>query len=120
MKEAFTHIPVLLAEILEAFSGVQLKRFFEGTLGLGGHAAEILEAHPEIELYIGCDQDSKAIEIAKKRLEKFLPKISFQNSNSRHLKKILKELGVKELDGFFLTSGSHQCNSKMMREALVL
>lgn len=103
MKERFTHIPVLLKEILDAYSSVKITTFFEGTLGLGGHAKELLLAHPEIKLYIGCDQDPKAIAIAKERLEEFLPKISFQNSNARHIARILKELKVKSIDGFFLT-----------------
>ena len=32
----------------------------------GGHAKAILEAHPEIKRYIGCDKDPEALEIAER------------------------------------------------------
>ena len=46
------HIPVLTREVLEIFSSQKIRVFFDGTLGAGGHARSILEAHPEIEKYI--------------------------------------------------------------------
>lgn len=62
------HKPVLLREILEAFAGQNLKTFFDGTLGAGGHAKVLLEAHPEIKRYIGCDKDPRAHALAKEVL----------------------------------------------------
>ena len=62
--QSAAHIPVLKDEVLEAFQDIHIEVFFDGTLGAGGHAKEILEAHPEIKTYIGCDKDEIAMTIA--------------------------------------------------------
>lgn len=104
------HVSVLLNESLEMFADCHIKTFYEGTLGAGGHAEAILKAHPEIELYIGCDRDLSAIEIAKERLKPWGDKVVFMHDNFANLEEHLKELGVKEVDGFFLTWGYRQCS----------
>ncbi len=102
-EKGFPHISVMKNEVLESFKDVQLKVFFDGTLGAGGHAEAILEAHPEIEIYIGCDQDESAIEIAKARLTKFSDKMRYVHGNFSDLDKYIQSLGVEAVDGFFLT-----------------
>lgn len=108
----------MLEECLELFRGQELKVFYEGTLGAGGHAAAILEEHPEIELYIGCDQDTDALELAKERLKKWEDKVVFIHDNFSNLDVHLKEHGVEKVDGFFLTWGSRQCSSTKKNVAL--
>lgn len=71
------HVPVLMREVLEVFAGKSLRIFFDGTLGAGGHARAILEAHPEIERYIGCDRDPRAHELAKASLAQWGEKVEF-------------------------------------------
>lgn len=71
------HKPVLLREVLEAFKDQNLKTFFDGTLGAGGHAKALLEAHPEIERYIGCDRDPRAHALAKEALGPLGEKVEF-------------------------------------------
>ena len=102
-EKGFPHISVMKNEVLESFKDVQLKVFFDGTLGAGGHAEAILEAHPEIEIYIGCDQDESAIEIAKTRLSKFSDKMRYVYGNFSDVDKHLQSLGIENVDGFFLT-----------------
>lgn len=102
-ESGFPHISVMKDEVLESFEGKVLKVFFDGTLGAGGHAEAILEAHPEIEMYIGCDQDETALGIAKKRLHKYSDKMRYVQGNFSDVSKHLSALGVKEVDGFFLT-----------------
>lgn len=111
MSKIAPHVSVMLQECIEGFEGVPLKVFYEGTLGAGGHARAILEAHPEIQMYIGCDQDPQALEIAKKNLKEFGPKVQFIHGNFRDLKKHLKQLKIGNVDGFFLTSEYLQCSS---------
>ena len=67
MNEEF-HKPVMCEEVLSMFHGAKLKVFFDGTTGAGGHAKLLLENHPEIELYIACDRDPSALEIAAQTL----------------------------------------------------
>lgn len=97
------HKPVMLEECLEFFKDSHLKVFFDGTLGAGGHAEAILKSHPEIEVYIGCDQDESALEIAKDVLKPWEQKIKFVHGNFSDLDEHLENLKIENVDGFFLT-----------------
>ncbi len=110
MKQNEQHIPIMVAEVLESLKGLEIGVFFDGTLGAGGHAKAILEAHPEIKRYIACDQDPEAIEIAKTRLEPWAEKVEYIHGNFSRLDEYLKEKKIKKVDGFFLTLGCHLCN----------
>jgi 16S rRNA (cytosine1402-N4)-methyltransferase len=104
------HIPIMVAEILESLKGAYLEVFFDGTLGAGGHARAILEAHPEIKRYIGCDKDPEALEISRKNLAPWVGKMDFVQGDFGQLEQHLKGLKVKSVDGFFLTSECLLCN----------
>ena len=93
----------MVGEFLKFFEGTNLKVFFEGTVGAGGHAEAILEAHPEIELYLACDRDPEALELAESRLKAWKDKIEFIRGNFGDLDQILHARGIKEVNGFFLT-----------------
>jgi 16S rRNA (cytosine1402-N4)-methyltransferase len=113
------HIPVLLKETLEYFSDTEIKVFFEGTMGAGGHAKAILEAHPEIETYIGVDRDGVAHELAGEALAPWADKIVYVRNNFAQVEEILEEVGVKQVDGFFLTWECRRCRLMKKKEALV-
>ena len=104
------HIPIMVDEVLKSLEGANLRVFFDGTLGAGGHAKAILEAHPEIERYIGCDKDPEALEIARKNLAPWAHKIEFVHGDFSKLDEHLKKLNVRSVDGFFLTSECHLCS----------
>lgn len=114
------HTPVMLAETLDFFKNQTMKSFFEGTVGAGGHAKAILEAHPEIERYFACDRDLSALEIAKETLKPWKGKVEFIHGNFSDLDRYLKERGVQEVDGFFLIWGSRRCKSTEVRGDLAL
>jgi len=97
------HIPVMLEECLKYFEDLSIRVFFDGTLGAGGHAKALLEAHPEIEMYIGCDRDESALKIAKETLQPWQDKVVFVHGNFANLDEHLQQLNVTEVDGFFLT-----------------
>lgn len=99
------HLSVMLEEFLYYFSDRKIKVFFDGTLGAGGHAEALLKAHPEIEMYIGCDRDESALEIAKVRLKPWEGKTVFVHGNFADLDKHLEKLGVTKVDGFFFDLG---------------
>lgn len=96
------HIPVLADQVIAGFADCEIHTFFDGTLGAGGHASLILENHPEIERYIGCDRDTTALEIAKKNLEKWGDKVTFVKGNYVDLDRHLEALDIDRVDGFFL------------------
>lgn len=110
MTEERKHIAVMQNECAAFFKECNLKVFFDGTLGAGGHAKVILAGHDEIEKYIGCDQDPNALAIAKETLGPWQDKLEIVRANFRDLDEILLERGIKQVDGFFLTWGYHQCN----------
>ena len=58
-----SHVPVLLAPILERAAGA--RRVVDATLGHGGHAAAFLDAGAAV---LGIDRDPEAIAIATARL----------------------------------------------------
>ena len=95
------HVPVLMREVLEVFADKKLSVFFDGTLGAGGHAKAILEAHPEIERYIACDRDPRAHELAEKNLAPWREKVEFLRGN------YADEVGRVEgcIDGFLIDIG---------------
>lgn len=104
------HVPIMVNEVLKCLENAHLKVFFDGTLGAGGHAKAILEAHPEIELYIGCDKDPEALEIARGNLSQWTGKVAYMQGDFCKLDQFLQELKVKSVDGFFLTWECRRCN----------
>lgn len=96
------HKSVLKDEFLDAFKDVKIKNFFDATVGAGGHAEAILDAHAEIECYIACDRDKSALEISKQRLERFGSKVHFFHGNHEHLDRYINSVGIENVDGFFL------------------
>lgn len=96
------HIPVLLNEVLEAFKELEEGVILDATLGFGGHSEALLRTHKNLKI-IACDQDLEALNFAKKRLEKFAPRVEFHHANfaeilpkidTRNLRGILADLGV--------------------------
>lgn len=99
------HLPVLLKEVLEVFNGQELKVFFEGTVGAGGHARAILEAHPEIERYFACDRDPKALALAHGNLKPWGKKVEWIHGPFAEMSSYLKEAGIDSIDGFLIDIG---------------
>ena len=68
------HVPVLLGLVMEFAAPVLTAHpdalVVDGTVGAGGHAYALLEAHPHITL-LGLDRDPTAVELATRRLAPF-------------------------------------------------
>lgn len=99
------HIPVMQEEILNIFSHSKLITFFDGTLGGGGHAEALLEAHPEIAAYIGCDLDEHALKKAKKKLDQWKDKMVYKEGNFSDIQKHLADEKKKNVDGILFDLG---------------
>lgn len=104
------HIPIMVDEVLSYLKDLKIGTFFDGTLGAGGHARAILEAHPEIKKYIGCDKDPEALEIAQANLAPWADKLELVQGDFSKLDAYLKEMKMNSVDGFFLTLECPQCN----------
>jgi 16S rRNA (cytosine1402-N4)-methyltransferase len=61
------HVPVLCREVVSALAPAAPGLLVDATVGLGGHAAALLEAAPGFTL-LGLDRDPQALEHARRRL----------------------------------------------------
>ncbi|MDE3056205.1 MAG: 16S rRNA (cytosine(1402)-N(4))-methyltransferase RsmH [Verrucomicrobiota bacterium] len=95
------HLPVLLHEIIEAFAPVRCARFFDGTVGAGGHARALLTAHPEIECYFACDRDPSALLLSKEALSPWQEKVQWIQGSFSKIGSYLDEA----VDGVLLDLG---------------
>jgi 16S rRNA (cytosine1402-N4)-methyltransferase len=99
------HYSVLLNEVINAFHGLCLPVVVDGTLGAGGHAQAILESHPEIQCYIGIDQDPQALELARNRLKPWSSKLVLKHGNFAQFDTFLNELSLPSADGMLVDLG---------------
>ncbi|HET9984693.1 MAG TPA: 16S rRNA (cytosine(1402)-N(4))-methyltransferase RsmH [Longimicrobiales bacterium] len=74
------HIPVMVGEVLEYLEPSRGGLYFDGTVGGGGHSEAILEAGDGARV-IGVDQDPEALDVAKRRLERFGGRITLSLAN---------------------------------------
>lgn len=100
------HRSVLLNEIVEALNlkGKPTPVVLDGTIGLGGHSAEICRLYPGVKI-IALDQDQGALRAAKAKFQDLPCEIVFVNDNFRNLDLVLKRVGEEELDGMILDLG---------------
>ena len=107
------HIPVLLDEVLDLLRVEPAGVYVDCTLGLGGHAGEILSRLGSKGRLIGLDRDEKILAEARRRLGHGGSRVECFHENFKNLPTLLDELGVKILDGCLLDLGvgSHQLNA---------
>lgn len=68
MAAGITHVPVLLQEVLDNLPVPAAGRVLDLTLGLGGHAAALLDRSDADTRYLGVDRDPYARDLARTRL----------------------------------------------------
>ncbi|MDO4716193.1 MAG: 16S rRNA (cytosine(1402)-N(4))-methyltransferase, partial [Propionibacteriaceae bacterium] len=98
------HDPVLTGRIVELLSPAleaEGSVYVDGTLGLGGHAAAILEACPGARL-IGIDRDADALEVAGERLAPFAGRITLVQAVYDELPEVLARFGVPRVQAMLL------------------
>lgn len=103
--EKYPHISVLCREWLAGLVDNQLQIYVDGTLGAGGHAEAVLQAHPEIKKMIGIDQDPSALEIAEKRLAPWKDKLILVQGNFGELEDILIQNKIEKIDAMLMDLG---------------
>ena len=104
-SQSFEHEPVMVDEIVDLMGPVPPGTVVDATVGGGGHAAAILDAHPHIRV-AGLDREPDAVEAAATRLARF-----GDRATVHHLRfDRIAELGLTDLSGvlFDLGVSSHQ------------
>jgi 16S rRNA (cytosine1402-N4)-methyltransferase len=99
------HIPVLLRETVELLAPRPGGVYVDGTLGAGGHAAEVLRRSAPDGMLIGLDQDAEAIERCRVSLAPFGKRVVLRQANYRDLPGVLAQLGIGAVDGVVLDLG---------------
>ncbi|MGB8198916.1 MAG: 16S rRNA (cytosine(1402)-N(4))-methyltransferase RsmH, partial [Pseudonocardiaceae bacterium] len=101
------HAPVMLHRCLELLGPALAQRpavVLDATVGLGGHAAALLDAHPALTL-IGLDRDPQALAVASRRLAAYAERTHLLHAVYDELPQILQRLGIPRLDGVLFDLG---------------
>ena len=108
----FSHLSVMPEESVRLLGCSKEGIFVDGTLGGGGHTAEILRANPANRV-IGIDRDIDALKAAGEFLKPFGDRVSFVRDDFRNIKNAVEGLGAGPVDGVILDVGvsSHQLDS---------
>jgi 16S rRNA (cytosine1402-N4)-methyltransferase len=101
------HVPVLLPRVTELLGPALADRpavLVDATLGLGGHAAALLAAHPRLTL-VGLDRDPQALALAGRRLVAFSDRTHLVHAVYDRIAEVLGELGLPRVDGVLFDLG---------------
>ena len=98
------HYSVLLNESIEGLNIKPDGIYVDATLGYAGHSSKILEKLTTGHLY-AFDQDAKAREYSKNKLEQINNNFTIVDSNFVNLKEELNNLGVDKIDGILFDLG---------------
>ncbi|MEX1143311.1 MAG: 16S rRNA (cytosine(1402)-N(4))-methyltransferase RsmH [Anaerolineales bacterium] len=102
----FTHQPVLYQEVLAYLQPHAGGRYVDGTLGLGGHAAGVLQASGPDGRLLGLDVDPQALSLAAQRLAEFGQRASLVRGSYARLAEHLAAAGWELVDGILLDLGA--------------
>ena len=101
------HVPVLLERVLALLAPALSDRpavVVDATLGLGGHAEALLEAHPELTL-VGLDRDPVALARSGQRLARFATRTHLVHAVYDQMPEALAELGITGVQGVLFDLG---------------
>ena len=107
--EEFSHIPIMLGDVIDGLNIKSDGIYVDGTLGGAGHSIEIAKRLDGGRL-VGIDRDNDAIKAASFRLEPYKDRVSIVKDNYGNAIEVLKNLGIAKVDGILLDLGvsSHQ------------
>jgi 16S rRNA (cytosine1402-N4)-methyltransferase len=100
----FRHEPVLVGRIVELFAPVPPGWVVDATIGGGGHASALLEAHSHLRV-LGLDQDSDALAAAAERLEPFGDRARLHRTRFDALQDIVRQLDTTPVSGVLFDLG---------------
>jgi len=99
------HVPVLPKEVIFYLNISTDGIYLDGTVGLGEHAALILDHLSPKGHLIGTDRDNEALLLCNKRLSGYPTPVSLFHNSYHNFNAILDELGIDQVNGFLLDLG---------------
>ncbi|MCY3931445.1 MAG: 16S rRNA (cytosine(1402)-N(4))-methyltransferase RsmH [Acidobacteria bacterium] len=103
-ERTVSHLPVLVDEVLRFLAPERGGWFVDCTVGLGGHAAEVLRRHP-VASVLGIDRDTEALEHASDRLREFGPRARLVHGNFGSVREIVAAADVGRPAGILADLG---------------
>ena len=100
-----SHEPVMLSEVLELLNVRRGGVYIDATVGLGGHAAAILEASAPNGRLLGLDADPQALAAARRRLEPFGDRCRLERAWLDHAAAAAARHGFSAVDGVLCDLG---------------
>ena len=98
------HVPVMIKEVIEYLNIKENGIYVDGTLGSGGHSAEILSNISQGKL-IGLDRDAEALKTSKERFSASAYPIILEKESYHNYLNVLKKNKIKNADGILLDLG---------------
>ena len=100
---SFSHVPVMVDEVVRLLQPAQGGLFVDCTVGLGGHARALLEAGAS--RLIGFDRDPAALAGAAETLAAWQDRVVLIHADYRRLDAVLAERGIDRVDGILADLG---------------
>ncbi len=100
----FTHLPVMLREVLEALAPREGGVYVDATAGGAGHSSALLRACPGASL-IAFDRDPLAVRVASERLAEFGERARVIHASFADISHELAALDVEHVDGLLADLG---------------
>jgi 16S rRNA (cytosine1402-N4)-methyltransferase len=102
------HVPVALdrciALLTPSIEAAPNPIVVDATLGMGGHAHELLRRFPQLQV-IGLDRDLSAIDIATKNLSEFSSRLTIVHAIYDRISDVLSDLNIPSVDGVLFDLG---------------
>ncbi len=101
------HVPVMRDRVLELLApalGRPGAVLVDATLGLGGHAAALLAAHPDLRL-VGLDRDPDALRRSEGRLVAYRSRVTLVHAVYDELPDVLRGCEIERVDAALLDLG---------------
>jgi len=103
-ERTVSHLPVLVDEVLRLLAPERGGWFVDCTVGLGGHAAELLRRHPTASV-LGIDRDTEALEHASSRLREFGPRVLLVHGDFGSIRELAAAAGIGKPAGILVDLG---------------
>jgi 16S rRNA (cytosine1402-N4)-methyltransferase len=101
------HLPVMVDEVLGLFAPALEPRgaiLVDATLGRGGHARALLDAHPGLVL-IGVDTDTQAIEESRRLLAPYAGRVTLVHGRNDEIPALLSRRDDQQVQGVLFDLG---------------
>ncbi|MBI4022569.1 16S rRNA (cytosine(1402)-N(4))-methyltransferase [Candidatus Berkelbacteria bacterium] len=105
MDQPLTHRPVMMDEVLSALDPRPGETVVDATLGLGGHAAEILKRIGPTGRLLGIERTSEGLSTARERLAASARQLVLVQADFRTLEEIVHDAAWEAVDGLLFDLG---------------